>query len=95
MFENKTILEKSERFVRPQSDEVLYCFKRVKGLIDGVLPPREFSWRVDIVRLLVSSEVLLRLGVEIDHRVSKSISVLPELRDSFEHRSIEGAVDLS
>ena len=48
-------------------DQVINILDSRERLEDGILPPSQLSWGVDIVRLLIGSEMLLGLGVEFDH----------------------------
>jgi len=50
-----------------QADEVFNVFNSRESFEDGILPPSQLTRRVDVVGLLVSSEVLLRESVEFNH----------------------------
>ncbi len=67
---HKTIFIESQAFVDKESDELLWLLNGFEGLVNSILPSSELSGRVDVVSLLVRSEVFLRLGVEIYHGLS-------------------------
>lgn len=77
-----------------KSNQILRGVQSLKGFIYSVLPSRQLSWWIDVVSLHVWSEVLLWLGVELNHSFSEWISIGPKWRDFLEHGSIEGTVDL-
>jgi hypothetical protein len=80
--------------VSPKSDQIVNTVDGVDGLVDGILPASELSRRVDVVRLNISSEMLLRLSVEFDHSVGEVLTALPETDAALEHGLVEGTEDL-
>lgn len=71
MLKDKSILKKPHGLMCPQPDQVFEGVNRLDGFVDRVFPPGQFSGRVYVVWLVVRGEVLLGLGVELDHRVGQ------------------------
>ena len=90
----QSILEESQGLMSPKSHQVFQRADALQSFVHGVLPPRKLSRRIDIMGLLVTSELDLRLGIEVDHGPGQGVCVGPQGGHSFEHRSIEGPVNL-
>jgi hypothetical protein len=77
-----------------QSDQVFWLFQWLECLVDGILPPRELTRRVDVMGLHVCCEVLLRLSVKVNHRFCQRVAVRAQMRYLLEHGAVEGPVNL-
>lgn len=59
-----------------KSDKILDILQGFKSLENSILPSGKFSWRVNVVRLLVSREMLLGDGVELHHGSCEGVSMI-------------------
>ncbi|GKT85477.1 hypothetical protein Ct61P_03327 [Colletotrichum tofieldiae] len=93
---HETILEETQRFVRPYADKSLdgQRLQRPDGFVDTSHPSGKFTRTVHVVGLDFGREALLRLEIELDHRLSKWLGVAAERRDDLENSRVECAVDL-
>ncbi|GJC94168.1 hypothetical protein ColKHC_02994 [Colletotrichum higginsianum] len=93
---DETILEESQRFVRPDADESLdgKGLQRPDGLVDTSHPSGKLTRTVHVVRLDLGREALLRLEIELDHGLGQRFRVAAERRDNLENGRVESTVDL-
>ena len=96
LFSNKTILEETQGFVSPDPDETFKgkSLKRLNSFVDTAHPSRKLTRTVDVVGLDLGREALLRLGIELDHGLGKSICVATEGRNNLEDSRVESAINL-
>ena len=74
--------------------QVLHIFDSREGFEDTQLPSCKLSWRVDVMRLLIGREVLLRPGVEFNHGLGQRLGVALDGWPLREHCLVESTVDL-
>jgi len=93
---NESIVEEPESFVDVEPDQAFdgEAFEGPDGFADAAHPSSHLTRRVDVVRLHVQGELLLRLQVELDHGVGQRLGVGLQVGDETQHGAAERAVDL-
>mmetsp|Transcript_117777 Transcript_117777/g.216783 ORF Transcript_117777/g.216783 Transcript_117777/m.216783 type:complete len:209 (+) Transcript_117777:189-815(+) len=95
---HKLIYKNSQSFVDAQANELRLChpIHVLHGLIQSNLPSCEFSWRVQVVRLLIYSELELRVAPELDHKPCQSFPTsFVKLWLQLHHAAIKRSVNLA
>jgi hypothetical protein len=86
---HQPIVEQPGRLVCPKSHQIVDRLDAIERLVDRVLPPRELSWRVNIMRLFIRGEVLLRLLIKLYHGQRELLSVLLQRGQLLEHGPVK------
>jgi hypothetical protein len=91
-----TVLKQTQRFVNEQSNKTFgrQVLKWTYGLANTSHPSGQFSWRVDVMWLLINGESLLGHEVELDHGICEWFGIGTQRWNDAQHGSIERAVDL-
>mmetsp|Transcript_98082 Transcript_98082/g.299852 ORF Transcript_98082/g.299852 Transcript_98082/m.299852 type:complete len:278 (+) Transcript_98082:5315-6148(+) len=97
LWKHQTVDEDTQRLMHNQTNKVFlgHALHLLHRLVDRRLPSRQLARRIQIVRLLVSGEVLSVFAPEIDHDVCHGVgAALRQMGLQFQHAAVERPIDL-